>query len=114
MDNPLGRLSLDGAGSPANIRRRLEWLAREWKIPASTLPKIDRCVTNEFMDFIEKHQISYNWLYRGTLADLRIMLMAHDAETKEWTAFLKGSIQSALNAIPTHVRRNVMSAVKLS
>jgi len=36
---PSGRLSTDGCWSKENVRRRLQWLAHEWKIPADRLPK---------------------------------------------------------------------------
>jgi hypothetical protein len=68
-----GRLSTDGAYHVTNIRRRLQWLAHEYSISASALPKITPAPTDELCDFIEKYRISYDWLIGGDLKGLHRM-----------------------------------------
>jgi hypothetical protein len=68
-----GRLSTDGRYHVTNIRRRLQWLAHEYSIPASALPKITPVPTDELCDFIEKYRISYDWLIGGDLKGLQKM-----------------------------------------
>jgi hypothetical protein len=67
-----GRLSTDGAFHVTNIRRRLQWLANEYQIPKSELPKVtpSPTPTEELCDFIEKYRISYDWLIAGDLKGL--------------------------------------------
>jgi hypothetical protein len=68
-----GRLSTDGAYHVTNIRRRLQWLAHEYSIFASALPKITPAPTDELCDFIEKYRISYDWLIGGDVKGLHKM-----------------------------------------
>jgi hypothetical protein len=72
--NPLGRLYTDGAVQVPNIRRRLQWLAHVWQIPAEDLPEIKRTPTKELVDFAEKYGVSFNWLLGGGLKDLQQMM----------------------------------------
>jgi hypothetical protein len=71
-----GRLSTDGAYATENIGRRLRWLAHEWKIPADRLPKVKCVPTEELSDFVQTHNINWNWLLSGDLKGLRNMMWA--------------------------------------
>lgn len=68
-----GRLSTDGRCSVTNIRRRLRWLAHEYQITESELPKITPSPTEELCDFIQKYRISYDGLIAGNLKGLQRM-----------------------------------------
>jgi hypothetical protein len=70
----LGRLWSDGACSGANVRRRLICLARERKIPLSEIPKIERSPTDEFVRFMKKHNLNYDWVLAGDLKGLQRMV----------------------------------------
>lgn len=77
--NAAGRISLDGAGSLANVRRRLLWLAGEWKLPLAdelSLKDVPRWgyTTDAFERFIAKHHIDLFWLYLGRPKDYVRML----------------------------------------
>jgi hypothetical protein len=69
-------LTSDGASTNENIRRRLQWLAQEWKIPADQLPKITRTITKELRDFIQRYDVNCDWLLYGDLKGLRRMMYA--------------------------------------
>jgi hypothetical protein len=71
-----GRLSTDGAYATENIRRRLRWLAHERKIPADRLPKVKCVPTEELSDFVQMHNINWNWLIGGDIKGLRDMMWA--------------------------------------
>jgi hypothetical protein len=77
---PLGRLSTDGAFSRQNIRRRLQWLAHERQIPPGELPEVKRTFTEELRDFVEKHNVSCDWLLIGDLKGLQRMVAFRGAQ----------------------------------
>jgi hypothetical protein len=72
---PHGRLYNDGATSPEQANRRLQWLAQEWSLPVDCLPKIGRTMTSKVAGFVEKYSISIDWLFYGDLRGLHRMMM---------------------------------------
>jgi hypothetical protein len=68
-----GRLEADGSSSNENIRRRLQWLASEWRIPAENLPKL--ISTQSVVDFAKKYDdVELDWLLWGDLKGLQRMM----------------------------------------
>jgi hypothetical protein len=60
----------DEGSMASNIRRRLAWLAAELQIPQDELPRIDRTLTPELIEFCNERRVSLDWLLRGDLRGL--------------------------------------------
>ncbi|RTM13890.1 MAG: hypothetical protein EKK33_08945 [Bradyrhizobiaceae bacterium] len=71
---PNGRLFLAGATHPDQIKRRLDWLALEWNLPAP--PKVYATPTTALISYIEKHGILFDWMVYGRVRDLVAMKQA--------------------------------------
>lgn len=52
------RLSSDGASSPRNINRRLQWIAVEWKLDAP--PKVGQTPSEDLAEYCLRHRISFD------------------------------------------------------
>lgn len=65
-----GRLSVDGATSKDAIRRRILALAYERKLPKAEFAKALTCQTFQVAEFVERHRLSFDWLYFGDLKGL--------------------------------------------
>ncbi|MDH2343241.1 hypothetical protein [Bradyrhizobium sp. SSUT77] len=73
-ESPIGRLSTDGASSPRNINRRLQWLAVEWMLDAP--PKVVRSPSEALVGYCTRHGISFDWMLEGCLKGLKRMMDA--------------------------------------
>ncbi|MGY4409133.1 hypothetical protein ACVWW4_000869 [Bradyrhizobium sp. LB7.1] len=71
-ESPIGRLSTDGASSPRNINRRLQWLAVEWKLDAP--PTVSRTPSEDLVEYCRRHRISFDWMLGGCLIGLKRMV----------------------------------------
>lgn len=71
---PLGRLDIDGASKAVSIRRRMQWIASEWKIPDADLPRVKKHPTAAFGRFVDQYGISWDWLLFGDLKALQRMM----------------------------------------
>ncbi|MCK1337398.1 hypothetical protein IVB38_15500 [Bradyrhizobium sp. 38] len=71
-ESPIGRLSTDGASSPRNINRRLQWLAVEWRLDAP--PRVGRTLSEAVADYCQRHRISFDWMLGGCLIGLKKMV----------------------------------------
>jgi hypothetical protein len=77
----LGRLFTDGATSTEQVRKRIQWLAQEWKLPPEDVVKVMRCTTYEIGRFAEKYHVNYDWMLGGDLKGLRQMMQKRKART---------------------------------
>ena len=69
-----GRLSTDGACSVERIRNHLRWLAHEWQL-SDEIPPVKSTMTEKLADFVQTHDISFEWLLTGKLQYLRQMML---------------------------------------
>jgi hypothetical protein len=67
-----GRLDADGASKSAQMQRRLQWLAMEWRMPPG--PKIGRTMTPALAYYCQTRGISLDWLLSGDLKSLHSMM----------------------------------------
>jgi hypothetical protein len=66
-EKPLHRLLNDGGADPANINRRLRWLAGEWKIPLDEVPTAYHSMTRDVYDFVQRYRIDVHLDVRTTI-----------------------------------------------
>ncbi|MET4018133.1 hypothetical protein [Bradyrhizobium sp. S3.2.12] len=71
-ESPIGRLSTDGASSPRNINRRLQWLAVEWTLDSP--PRVGRTPSEDLVEYCRRHRISFDWMLGGCLKGLKWMV----------------------------------------
>jgi hypothetical protein len=90
-ETPLGRLDTDGATSSKHTRRRIQWLAHEWKLPPADVAKVMKCTSYEIGAFAKKYRVSYDWLLNGDLKGLQRM-------TRERSARSGKTLTNAMNA----------------
>ena len=67
------RLEIDGAGSEDAVRRRIRWLAHEKKLAPVDIYQAMTCRLHHLAEFIQRHELSYDWLLYGDLQGLRRM-----------------------------------------
>ena len=67
-----GRMDADGASKPAQITRRMLWVATEWQLPRC--PRIGRTPTKALFDYCETHGVSLDWMLDGDLKGLQRMV----------------------------------------
>lgn len=74
-ETPFGRLFEDGATQSQQVRRRLQWLAQEWNIPAEDVARAMRFTVDETGRFKDKYpHVNLDWLLAGDLKGLQLMM----------------------------------------
>jgi hypothetical protein len=69
------RLDSDGASSNEAIWRRILWFANEHKLPPAEIQEAMAGRLDNVTDFIQRHGISYDWMFLGDLKGLLRMPM---------------------------------------
>ena len=64
------RLDADGCSGHDAIRRRILWVAHERKLPPSEIERAIRGKDAYLVQFIERHNLSFDWLLLGDLKGL--------------------------------------------
>jgi hypothetical protein len=67
------RLSSDGCYGRDAIQRRIRWLAHERNLPPCEIAKALMVRQYDLVQFIERHNLSYDWLLCGDLKGLARM-----------------------------------------
>jgi hypothetical protein len=83
----IDRLQRDGCCSMDAVRRRVQAIAEERKLPPAEFAKLTykRISTTHAMAFCEKHKVSLDWLLYGDLQGLHRMTKEAKAEPPEMT-----------------------------
>lgn len=73
LDGPTAaavRLDKDGCSGKDATRRRIMWLAHERKLPPCEIEKALTLQAHHIAEFVERHNLSFDWLFCGDLKGL--------------------------------------------
>lgn len=107
-ESPLGRLSEDGASSPGNINRRLQWLAAEWKLDAP--PAAGRTPSEKLGSYCRRHRISFDWMLTGCPADLKKMV--DERRSREAVARVAAELAAAYDQLSIEQKTIVTAEIR--